>query len=289
MKWLEALTRLGATREAHVLVTLLEIRGSAPRNAGTKMLVSKNATFDTVGGGQMEFEIIRHARELLANPLPGGKTTPATPLIRDFNLARDVAQCCGGTVQVLFECFQPGYSPLVLCGAGHVGQALLTILDELPVNVTVFDSRQEWLGQVNAGALTEAVPLTEPHRQIEQCQTSSVYLVMTHSHDLDFELCEAILSRPDRPWCGLIASRSKAASFTRRLARKGFTATELARLTTPVGLPEVAGKEPMAVAVSIAGQLLALPAFNYTLVSDDAAPDLCTQDLPRARLLNNTE
>ena len=268
MNWRQALQWHTEHDEAHVLVTLLEVRGSAPREAGAKMLVSATAQFDSIGGGELEHRVIRDSRRLLGDePLSASGNSDVA--ILEINLARDAAQCCGGVVKVLLERFRPGYAPLVICGAGHVAQALVTIVSHLPVRLTVMDSRPDWLYRLcDPGFNVSGTPglstceITHPHRQIEQCPIGSVFVVMTHSHDLDFELCEAILSRPENNWCGLIASDSKATSFKRRLSAKGFSEDELLNLVAPIGLPEVSGKHPMAVAVSVAAQLLSQPAFH---------------------------
>jgi len=304
MNWRDALSLIAQENQPHVLVTVLQVKGSAPRDTGAKMVVTEGAIHDTIGGGRLEQLAIGQSRELLANTGASAGTDTSHDdrvrvLTREFNLASDAAQCCGGRVSLLFECFQPAYAPVVLCGAGHVGQALLAILAELPVKVTVLDTRREWLekaasrldasrsapthqARVKKTATTslsmraDTRLLTAPHEQIASCDAGSVFLVMTHSHDLDFELCEAVLSRPSRSWCGLIASRSKAASFRKRLQRLGFTEQELAALVAPVGLrtdqmKTASSKEPMAVAVSIAAQLLALPEFNKQWVGEPAS------------------
>lgn len=303
MNWRDAVGVVAQHNEPHVLVTVLQVDGSAPRDAGAKMLVTRLHNYDTIGGGQLEYLVINRCRELLAGTSPLSRAGQNVHISHQvFNLSRDASQCCGGRVSVMFEHFKPAYAPLVLCGAGHVGQALLGILSELPVRISVLDSRQDWLEKANlrlqvarqhryATASVDAAGeridddhpdvalLDAPHLQIAECEPDAVFLVMTHSHELDFELCEAILSRPSNSWCGLIASRSKAASFRKRFGRLGFSETELARLAAPVGLRGgdkensngsgrnrsrnySGGKEPMAVAIDIAAQLMALPQFN---------------------------
>ncbi len=278
MNWRQALQCHADRDEAHVLVTLIEVRGSAPREVGAKMLVSATAAFDSIGGGELEYRAIKDSRRMLRNEAVDA-TGCCDVAILEINLARDAAQCCGGVVKLLLERFQPDYAPLVICGAGHVARALITIVSQLPVRMTVMDSRPEWLrrlaeltengsGLPISDSLVSDSPmrlatceLTQPHSQIERCPQGSVFVVMTHSHDLDFELCEAILSRPEKNWCGLIASDSKAAGFRRRLSDKGFSEEELQRLVAPIGLSVVTGKQPMAVAVAVAAQLLSQPAF----------------------------
>jgi xanthine dehydrogenase accessory factor len=94
--WLDHLIRLSASGERPVLVTVAETRGSVPREAGTKMVVAAAATFGTIGGGQLEYEALHLARELLASGAPA-------PQLRRFGLGPSLGQCCGGSARILFE------------------------------------------------------------------------------------------------------------------------------------------------------------------------------------------
>ena len=82
------------------------------------------------------------------------------------------------------------------------------------------------------------------------------YLVLTHRHDLDLTLTEAILRRGDFGFLGLIGSTTKRARFLRRLEERCVPAAALARLTCPIGLPGIAGKQPEVIAVAVVAQLL---------------------------------
>ena len=94
--WLPVLARLSASGMPCVLVTVAETRGSVPREAGTKMVVTADAGFGTIGGGQLEYEALQAAREMLA-----GRT--AAPQLRRFGLGPSLGQCCGGSARILFE------------------------------------------------------------------------------------------------------------------------------------------------------------------------------------------
>jgi xanthine dehydrogenase accessory factor len=148
----------------------------------------------------------------------------------------------------------------MLFGAGHVGQALATILSGLPCRVKWFDSREEFASRARgfAGTNTEVISMENPDLVIDQCPAHAWYLVMTHSHELDMQLIESILARKDIEFCGLIGSRSKGAKFRNRLKRRQYTDQEIGRLTSPIGLDQVGGKRPMEVAVSVAAQLISL-------------------------------
>jgi xanthine dehydrogenase accessory factor len=80
--------------------------------------------------------------------------------------------------------------------------------------------------------------------------------VLTHSHDLDLRITEAILRRGDFAYCGLIGSKTKRARFVHRFGQRGVPAAAIARLTCPIGVPGIAGKEPEVLAVAVVAQLL---------------------------------
>jgi xanthine dehydrogenase accessory factor len=94
--WLPVLVRLSASGTRSVLVTVTETRGSVPREAGTKMVVAAAATFGTIGGGQLEYQALSLAREMLAG-------SASTPQLRRFGLGPSLGQCCGGSARILFE------------------------------------------------------------------------------------------------------------------------------------------------------------------------------------------
>lgn len=253
MSWIDAIGTLRRKNEAFVLVTILNVDGSAPRGPQTKMIITGENIFDSIGGGNLEFQAMEKARELLAQNQPNIES-------KEYTLGQDLTQCCGGRVKLLFECFPSCDFQVVLCGAGHVGKALVKILAELPCQVNWLDARSGLLFESYAelGSPSNVTPhaIENPYRAIEQCLPSSFYLIMTHSHETDFEYCEAILARNDIRFCGLIGSKSKAVKFRKRLGQKGFSPGELNRLTSPIGLDIGAGKHPMEVAIATAAQLM---------------------------------
>jgi xanthine dehydrogenase accessory factor len=83
-----------------------------------------------------------------------------------------------------------------------------------------------------------------------------MFLVMTHSHALDFELVAAILARDDFRYVGMIGSKAKRAQMERRLAERGVDKASIASVTCPIGMTGIGGREPGAIAVAVAGELL---------------------------------
>ena len=81
------------------LISVHDVKGSAPREVGAHMVVRPDGAFHgTIGGGQLEFLILDIAREMLRH----GRG-PAR--IVDQALGPDLGQCCGGRVKILVEIF----------------------------------------------------------------------------------------------------------------------------------------------------------------------------------------
>ena len=119
--WIEALADLQQQGEPCVLVTIIEERGSTPRNAGSKMVVSRERLYDTIGGGHLEYKAQQIAREMLE------KRSRDTRLER-FSLGASLGQCCGGATVLLFEPMGQPQAHIAVFGAGHVGRALVPLL-----------------------------------------------------------------------------------------------------------------------------------------------------------------
>ena len=144
-----------------------------------------------------------------------------------------------------------------LYGAGHVGQALVRVLAELPVSVCWIDSRADLLPHQIADSI-RVLHTNDPVATVTSAPRDACFVVMTHSHPLDYELCRAILTRGDQRWVGVIGSQSKGARFRSRLAREGVASADIERLVCPIGITGVQSKEPGAIAIAVAAQLLAL-------------------------------
>ncbi len=150
---------------------------------------------------------------------------------------------------------------LQLHGAGHVGRAIATLLATLDCRVDWFDERDDgfpattalgspWPGHIR----TVSVDTVEA--EVRHAPAGAFYLVLTHEHALDLRIAEAILRRGDFAYLGLIGSKSKRAAFARRLGARGIAATEIARMTCPIGSPGIAGNEPEVIAAAVLAQLL---------------------------------
>ena len=301
-EWL-AWLRESAGQEPVALVSILATEGSAPRGAGTRMLVTGDGLRGTIGGGNLEYRAVEQARAILDLP-------PATWRVQDYPLGPLLGQCCGGRVRLLVEHVDPetldwlaeaaedrvlvskllparierhvsmsalpialsargdrpreGDSfaevigqhlrPLYLFGAGHVGQAVARHAEHLPFRLAWFDTRP--LFETITGVAI--VPEDAVEQCIGEAPQDAAVVIMTHDHALDYRLTRAALVRSPVSFVGLIGSATKRARFLSRLERDGIGAAAQARLTSPIGVAGVAGKEPDVIAVATLAQLLQL-------------------------------
>ena len=158
--------------------------------------------------------------------------------------------------------------PLWLFGAGHVGKALARALEPLPFKVTWIDGR---LGQfpMDVPYDISALEAAMPELLVDEAPPGAFFIVMTHSHALDQDICEAVLRRQDFAYLGLIGSDTKAARFRSRLRSEGLDDADLARLHCPIGLPEITGKAPEVIAASVVADLLMK--IERTAASEEAS------------------
>lgn len=219
----------------------------------------------TIGGGHVEYQAIAHARACLAGA--------PVPLQRRFALGPSLGQCCGGVMHLRFEPVDAAAAamlrqrladaraPLALFGGGHVGHALVQVLARLPFAVHWIDSRDGVFAPLPPGAI-ETEHSDPVHAAVADLVPGSQVLVMSFSHAEDLDIVAACLRRirasDDLPYVGLIGSKTKWATFRHRLQARGFSETELARITCPIGVTTVVGKEPEVIAIAVAAQLLGL-------------------------------
>jgi xanthine dehydrogenase accessory factor len=144
---------------------------------------------------------------------------------------------------------------LVLFGAGHVGRAIVEIMQELPIAIRWIDTRDDLLVS-GVPAEVEFICTDTPEAEVDAAPANCFFLVMTHDHGLDQQLAEQILKRDDFVYFGLIGSASKRRLFETRMSRRGFEASQFARMTCPVGIDGIKGKQPAAIAISVAAEIM---------------------------------
>ncbi len=300
--WIDALREYISKGKPLVMVTVVNVEGSAPRESSSRMFVLDDEIVETIGGGNLELEAIKLAREMLMEDNSNGYR------LELYGLGPALQQCCGGAVtlafekitiepdwlsscktnnesdeilisefgkssvtrhiarleslkldnqqhNILIEKLYPLKPEVVIFGAGHVGAALVEVLGRLPFNISWVDEREDLF----AGLTTNDVQVFSGKSAvsfIDDLPENALNIVMTHSHDLDEDICYQYLKKKEFRFLGLIGSKTKRARFLHRLRDRRIDQQQLSKLTCPIGVPEVAGSSPPEIAVAVAAQLL---------------------------------
>ena len=264
-------------------VLVLDAKGSVPRAAGTRMLVCAGQVAGTIGGGHLELKAIAHARERLAaaasavDAVDGSREHERQHDDRHYPLGPALGQCCGGALTLRTQPLtplglaswpvEPNLFNLQLYGAGHVGRAIVQVLERLHCRVQWIDERETEFPAAASAPHIERLCVEPVEAEVAAAAAGSFFLVLTHSHDLDLRITEAILRRADFAYLGLIGSATKLARFRRRFEQRGIDASSLARITCPIGVPGISGKEPEVIALAVVAQLLQVAARAVSAAS----------------------
>ena len=194
------------------------------------MFSDKNLAFGTIGGGKVEMKVIAHAQDLLND----SRSIKLETLI--WNLQTDVGMTCGGEVTFLFEIFKSDSWKIAIFGAGHVSQALVRVLMKLNCQLTVIDSRKEWLDKLpnDCGAI---IHNSKPERVVKSLSEDHFFISMTQGHAFDRPVLEEIYNNfPKSSYVGVIGSKQKAKVLKMNL--KTMESVKIFYQTrVPIGLP----------------------------------------------------
>lgn len=256
-----------AAAPSAALVEVAAAKGSTPREQGAWMLVSPDAIFGTIGGGQLEFMAVDRAREMLvpAYPLHEGEGR----LALSIPLGPEIGQCCGGRMELAIrpvddtiraeliavaEAEDAGRPHVYVFGGGHVGQALASALALLPVNAVVVETRAEALEAMPEDVSARLLPM--PEEAVREAPPGSAFLILTHDHALDFLIVAEALRREDAAYVGMIGSKTKKATFRSwYLKTADGTEAAFARLVSPIG-GTVKDKRPAVIAALAAAEAM---------------------------------
>jgi len=223
--WAAALKRLHDDRITAVMATSM-------KNADSKILITEKDRFSFGRDGHCPETIVSAARLMLAGS-------------SEAQSADDY----------LLEAIRPRTFNIAVFGAGHVGAATVEVLSRINCNIRWIDERRN----IFPAALPEnvlAIESSDPAREVLAMPPGSWFLIMSHSHPLDQEICSRVLRRGDFAYCGLIGSLSKRRRFERLMKKQGISAGLLDRLVCPIGVDGVLGKRPAEIAIAVAAEVL---------------------------------
>lgn len=257
----QALHQVRKERVPSVLATVVESTGSAPQDAGARLLLLADGKMaGTVGGGAIEKRILAEAQGLFATE------APATRLL-SINLTTELGMCCGGTMRVFLERVTMP-ARLVVLGAGHIAKPLVAFASATGFEVTVVDERIAWADPERFPAAHQVL-CDDPEAVVSELllDPDTAVVVVTHHHPLDQALVKA-LTGSRAGFFGLVGSETKRNKFLMRLRAQGLPDEALARLRSPLGV-QIGASTPEEIAISIVAELVA---WRRGVSIDDGAP-----------------
>jgi xanthine dehydrogenase accessory factor len=246
----EKIAQITNSNQTAVLITIVETKGHSPADSGAKMLLLENGeTLGTVGGGALEHNALKQAKQVLET----GKNLLKTYILdtKDLHHKHEVLNmACGGSATLFYE-FLGTKENILIFGGGHIGKALLYHLSPLNFNITVFDDRQEIREEFE-----KALQLSDLNKN--HLHTNPYIIIATHSHTTDYKMLKQILQQgTNSKYIGVVASKNKFKEMKKQLTKELKEQIDFNRIYAPVGL-SVGGRSPNEIALSIVSEILSV-------------------------------
>lgn len=243
---------------AIALCTIVEKKGSGPRDVGTKMLVLSNgSTYGTIGGGSFEKLVIEDALKAINE----GKSKLIKYLLRRTRDLQTDAKLtgleCGGEISVFIDVITPT-PKLIIVGAGHIGKPLADLAHMVGFKIIIIDSNKE-LAFKERFPYADKIIVDRIDKALEKLNVTSHDLIaIVHgSVEEDFIALKKALELKPR-YIGLLGSRYKVMKFKDRLMKEGIDLSEFKGIVyAPIGL-DIGAETPEEIAISIMAEIIGI-------------------------------
>ena len=245
--------------ETIALVTIVETKGSTPREAGAKMVVGKDGLIaGTIGGGVTEARVIEEAKQAIK----GEKGRFLTYHLTKEAAALDEGAICGGDMKVFIDVLQPKEEILIF-GAGHISVYVSKLAKMVGFKVTIIDDRKEFANQDRFPEADEIIAEdTEKALRNLNIAPSTYIIIVTRGHLKDEEVLASVV-RSNAAYIGMIGSCKKNATVFQHLEEQGISQEELDKIHAPIGI-DIKAQTPEEIAVSIIAEIIQVRRKKYT-------------------------
>ena len=246
---------------ALIKAKVMNALGSTPNKIDDFMLIADNDIFGTIGGGTLEFQVINESKKLLINNKKEN--------ILKIPLGPGIGQCCGGYVQIKLslhknssealkteKLYDDNIANLYIFGAGHIGQALITKLENINFNIFLIDSREDFLKMTNFNNINYLLS-KKPWEIVTRLKDNSYFVILTHSYDYDLKILNEVLKK-NFTFLGLIGSKTKKNKFFKRLIENGHNKSLVETIECPIGINIGNSKDPDEIAFSIITRIISI-------------------------------
>jgi len=245
--------RLLEKGKAVALCTVIEKKGSGPRNVGAKMLVDEDGkSFGTIGGGNFERALVEESLKAIRLH----KSRKVTVNLSKSHIEGTVGSgmICGGELTVLADVIEP--TPrLIIVGAGHVALPLAKLASVVGFKVVLVDDERK-LADKNQFSMAETIVAGDYDKVFSDFEMSSGdFAVVAHGEPEHDYLALKKLVEKNPAYIGLLGSQTKAQILTQRLSAEGVSDEQIKRLHAPVGL-DIGAETPEEIGISILAEII---------------------------------
>jgi xanthine dehydrogenase accessory factor len=250
---LKELVRLLESGRKAALCTIVEKKGSGPRDIGAKMVVSEEGkTIGTIGGGNLETAVISESLKALREGKPEKAVFSLEEKGREGAIKTGLI--CGGELTIFIDVIEPKHR-LILIGAGHTALPLAKLADIAGFSIVVVDDDEELANRERFPMAHEIITgkFNEILDKIEVGPRD--FVVIVHGEpEHDYLAMEKTIKR--KPvYVGLLGSKAKAATLVKRLKETGISDEDLKPLHAPLGL-DIGAQTPEEIAISILAEII---------------------------------
>ena len=248
-KILQEILKSSKTAQLCALATVVEssLKGT-PQKAGAKMLIFSNGSIEgTIGGGSNEKKTIKESLEAIKSK---------TPRLVELNFSKKEKYLCGGTLKVFIEPILP-QNRLILFGAGHVGLALSFLGKFLQFDVTVVDTRKDFIDKKKFAHVDHVINTSSTETITSLDINQNTYIVIAaHNHESDFQFLNYFL-KTNSAYLGVIASQSKRNQFIAQLKEKKISSKIINKIHMPIGI-DIGAQTPNEIALSVMAEIISI-------------------------------
>ena len=247
--FLSQISKIKKSGKSYVVVTLVNVLGSAPQEVGARIIVGEEGLiYGTVGGGKVEAKVIETAIDLLKKE--------EGHLFAQWNLQTDVGMTCGGVVGFYFEkILSSSEWKIAVFGAGHVSQELIRLLVKLDCDITCIDPRSEWLAKLPDHSRLKIIQTDDMKSVLKNLSPKTFIASVTMGHSFDLPILQEALLNFHFPYVGAIGSEVKSITLKSALKKNGVKEDKMAELHCPIG-ESLGNNSPVEIAISIVAQLI---------------------------------
>ena len=243
----EKMSELLREEQTFAVATIVNYKGSVPRQNAKMIITRDQKTYGTIGGGCVEGQVAEEAALMLKQGLKG-------VVMKSYDLVEEefggIGMSCGGKIDVSIEIVDPNQR-LIIAGSGHLSSAIAKLAQILGFEVVVIDPLAKKEHFPEATLVLSDFPETNlPNVHV----SPDTYIVIVTRHKDDLPALRAAL-KTTAGYIGLIGSRRRVLQGFRILLKEGFTQRQLNRVNAPIGL-DIGAETPEEIAVSIMAEIV---------------------------------